>query len=152
MTDDKAEDRRQHDRTHADIRELILKTDAPKDKAMLLILLKISESLESNTVLTQDVSDKLDQHIKRYDVHETEDKVRVGSIKTGWRILSGVVVVLQGLTMMAVKNHVDEDKQLVASVASIKQDIARDVGSLRHDVDVIIERKKVEDELLRRKD
>jgi hypothetical protein len=61
------------DSTPEDIRQLILQTEAPKDKALLLILLKMSENLNANTALTQKLSDQLDLHVDQFTKHEAKE-------------------------------------------------------------------------------
>lgn len=58
------------EKVHEDIRDLILETDAPKDKAMLLILLRISENLTANTVLTKKLNEQFDKHLIQFAQHE----------------------------------------------------------------------------------
>jgi len=152
MTDEQNEDRRAHDRTHTDIRELILKTDAPKDKAMLLILLKISESLEANTLDTQEIKQGLKELNGKYELHEVEDKVRTGSIKFGWRVFAGALIVLQGATALVVKSHIDEDVSIKQSVVVLGDYARSSIGTLRRDVDLLQERRRIEDEVYKRKD
>jgi len=121
--DNSQHDKISSDHTHADIRELILQTDAPKDKAMLLILLKISESLEANTQMTHDVSIKLDEHLENYKKHETDDAVRVGSFKTGWRVISGILIILQGVGLMAIKSYSDQNAVTNTAVSQLQMDV-----------------------------
>lgn len=116
-------DRRNTDRAHLDIRELILKTDSPKDKAMLLILLKISESLEANTSMTHEVSTKLDMHLENYIEHEKIDAIRSAQIKTGWRVLSGIIILLQGLGIYAVRSHIEESQRMDTEIVLMRRDV-----------------------------
>ena len=111
------------DKTHTDIRELILKTDSPKDKAMLLILLKISESLEANTSMTVEVSTKLDNHLDNFIEHEKQEAIKQAQIKAGWRVLSGVLIILQSLALYAVKSHIDEAERMNIEINNIRRDV-----------------------------
>lgn len=123
MTEENKYDRRAADKANSDIRELILKTDSPKDKAMLLILLKISESLESNTSMTHEVSVKLDEHLDNYTEHEKQDAIRCAQIKTGWRVLSGILILLQGFALYAVRSHIDEAGRMDTEIVKIRKDV-----------------------------
>lgn len=125
-----------NDKTHKDIRELILQTDQAKDKAMLLILLKISENLETNTELTQGVSETVEKHIERYETHETREAVLVGQAKVAWFVLSAVLVLVQGVALYAIKSYSDDYRYL--NTAVIK---------LRSDMDILQERRRIEDEI-----
>lgn len=120
---DERVDRRKADRAHLDIGELILKTDSPKDKAMLLILLKISESMEANTCMTHKVSTKLDMHLENYTEHEKIDAIRSAQIKTGWRVLSGIIILLQGFGIYAVKSHIDESQRMGTEIVLMRRDV-----------------------------
>lgn len=124
------------DKTHTDIRELILKTDSPTDKATLLILLKISENLETNTAMTESVASKVADHLVRYEEHETKDAVRVGQIRTAWWMLSGIMVILQGVALYAIKSYSEDYKAVV-----------RNVEEIRRDVDTLKERQRIGDEI-----
>jgi len=90
---------------------------------MLLILLKISESLEANTQMTHDVSIKLDEHLENYKKHETDDAVRVGSFKTGWRVISGILIILQGVGLMAIKSYSDQNAVTNTAVSQLQMDV-----------------------------
>lgn len=123
MPEEQQYNRRATDKAHLDIRELILKTDSPKDKAMLLILLKISESLEANTSMTHEVSTKLDDHLDIFTEHEKQDAIKGAQIRTGWRVLSGILVLLQGIVMYAVKSHMDEARHMSTKINAIQTDV-----------------------------
>ena len=123
MPEEQQYNRRATDKAHLDIRELILKTDSPKDKAMLLILLKISESLEANTSMTHEVSTKLDDHLDIFTEHEKQDAIKRAQIRTGWRVLSGILVLLQGVVMYAVKSHMDEARHMSTEINAIQTDV-----------------------------
>lgn len=123
MEEEKVYDRRAADKAHLDIRELILKTDSPKDKAMLLILLKISESLEANTSMTHEVSIKLDEHLDNFVEHEKQEEIKNAQIKAGWRVLSGVLILLQSLALYTVKSHFDEANRMNLEILSIRKDV-----------------------------
>ena len=123
MTENQKFDRRVIDKAHLDIRELILKTDSPKDKAMLLILLKISESLEANTSMTHEVSTKLDMHLENYTEHEKIDAIRSAQIKTGWRVISGIIILLQGLGIYAVRSHIEESQRIGTEIVLMRRDV-----------------------------
>lgn len=123
MKEEKVYDRRAADKAHLDIRELILKTDSPKDKAMLLILLKISESLEANTSMTHEVSVKLDEHLDNYVEHEKQDAIRCAQIKTGWRVFSGILILLQGVALYAVRSHIDEANRMDTEIVKMRNDV-----------------------------
>ena len=123
MGEEQKFDRRVTDKAHLDIRELILKTDSPKDKAMLLILLKISESLEANTSMTHEVSTKLDMHLENYTEHEKIDAIRSAQIKTGWRVLSGIIILLQAIGVYAVRSHIEESQRMGAEIVLMRRDV-----------------------------
>ena len=52
------------------IDDLILATDNPSDKAMLLVLNKIATSLDENTQLTRTLTCDLQAHTKAFQEHE----------------------------------------------------------------------------------
>lgn len=126
------------DKTHTELRSLIMETEAPKDKATLLIMLKISESLAENTDLTQNLSEKVDGHMDRYTAHETREAVLVGQAKTAWFILSGVLVLVQGVALYAIKSYIDDYRALNDRVSVI-----------RRDLDTVTERWRLENDIRR---
>lgn len=84
------------DTVHADIRDLILETESAKDKAMLLILLRISENLTANTTLTKKLNEQFELHLVQFAKHEAlEMKLFFGG---RWvvRVMLAVLVIGQG--------------------------------------------------------
>jgi len=133
MTDQPFE-RRNIDRVHAEIRDLILKTDDPKDKAQLLIMLKFSDSIDTLSGITKEVSGKLDEHLDHYDKHITEGAVRDGQVKLGWKLIVAFLAASQGVAWYAIKGHLESDHALEVTVSTI-----------RKDVDMLQERRRIED-------
>lgn len=55
------------------IDELIVETPDAKDKALLLILKKISDNLEDNTALTRTLTQDLKAHTDAFEKHEKDE-------------------------------------------------------------------------------
>lgn len=109
------------EKVHEDIRDLILETDSAKDKAMLLILLRISENLTANTVLTKKLNEQFDTHVVQFAKHEAlEMKLFFGG---RWvvRVMLAALVIGQGaLTWFGAKT-LSQFEQLQADVQHLKE-------------------------------
>ena len=134
---------RPDDETHTQIRDMILKTNDPKERATLLILLRISESLEENTAETHGISAAVTTlttgvtaHVERFNAHAKEDEIRVGKAKAAWWVVTGMVGVIALLGAMLLKYHLDK---LTTVETQVEQ--------LRRDVDQVRERHRIEDEV-----
>lgn len=126
------------DQTHDAIRALIMETDAPKDKAVLLILLRISEGLEKNTELTRGLEAAVTANSKSFTTHEANEAAMLGKARTAWWVFTGMLGFVSILAAVLLKIYTDDFKV-----------VQTDVATLKHDVGLIQERHRIEDEILK---
>jgi len=128
-------ERRGVDENHKDIRDLILSTEAPKDKAMLLILLKISDNLEDNTALTLGTK-------TAFESHEEKEQKMLAKATGAWWVLSGLMVMIIAVFAFWAKSGLEDFKILSKTV----QEHAISISDLRKDVHTLQERNLIHDE------
>ena len=145
MTDHYSQDRRATDNTQEDIRSLILDMPDQKDKAILLILLRMATKLEKNTDLTENVLEKVETQAIWSASHEGNEKELIGKAAGAWYVLSGVIVIAMSVAGFWYKGVADEYKALGATVQSHKEKIAE----IRKDVDLLQERERIQDGVLK---
>ena len=141
MIDHSSQDRRATDNTQEDIRSLILDMPDQKDKAILLILLRMAANLEQNTALTKNVSEKVETQVLWSATHESAEKVLIGKAAGAWYVLSGVIVFALGLSGFFIKGLAEDYKTLGVTVASHTVSIKE----IRKDVDLIQELARIKD-------
>ena len=97
-----------------EIRELIMQTESPKDKAMLLILHRIADSLDTNTDMTRDLDSKFSRH----------EKEEMALIQQGRGFLRAIIFALaafQGLMAYMLNEHVQSHKRLLEEVRTLSE-------------------------------
>lgn len=77
------------------IENLIAQENDPEKRLFLLVLQQIKLSLMANTVLTKDVSAKLDTHIKIFTGHVTDTAKMINTGKGMWKVVAILGGVLQ---------------------------------------------------------
>lgn len=139
--DTKEYHRRKYDdfpeQTHEAIRELIMKTDAPKDKAVLLILLRISEGLEDNTRLTQGLETTVREHNAALATHEADELLLLGKAKTAWWVFTGMLGALSLLAALVLRMYVEEFRTMQVDLVTLKQDMRTVQERLRAEEEVL---------------
>jgi hypothetical protein len=124
MTEEKrSSERLLHDKSSEDIKELIMKTPDPKDKAVLMILLTISDDLFRNTQLTVSLSDKFEKHVDAFVKH-AEDEMKI--INQGRGFLRGIIIALafiQILTAYIFTQHMAEFGNMQESVKHMEKEL-----------------------------
>lgn len=106
------------DPTEVKILELIELTQDSKDKAFLLILLKLNGNLSNNTYVVTEVAAKLDRHLTIFEVHAEEEAIRLShseGIRKTISYISGFVqtvliaLVIYFNTQLIQLNHKDNE-------------------------------------------
>lgn len=83
------------------ISSLIEDADDPKDRAFLIVLQQINQSLIANTSTINDVASQLNAHLVNYETHAKKSEALVNRGKGAWLIASWVIGILQ-LAIIAV--------------------------------------------------
>lgn len=99
------QNRRATDKLPLDIDQLIMQEDDPKQRAFLIVLNSINNSLIANTETIKDVSEKLDAHLTSYENHVEQEEALLNRGRGAWRVMawviSGVQVIGLGIWAMA---------------------------------------------------
>ena len=97
--------RRATDKLPLDIDQLIMQEDDPKQRAFLIVLNSINNSLIANTETIKDVSEKLDAHLTSYENHVEQEDALLNKGRGAWKVMawviSGVQVIGLGIWAMA---------------------------------------------------
>ena len=93
------------DKLPLDIDQLIMQEDDPKQRAFLIVLNSINNSLIANTETIKDVSEKLDAHLTNYENHVEQEDALLNKGRGAWKVMawviSGVQVIGLGIWAMA---------------------------------------------------
>ena len=122
--------------TEEEILELARRENDPKDRAYLLLLLKINSNLEANTQATKDISSEIQTHRAEFEQHRIEfrkhvtDEAALFNQGRGmWRVTAVVLTVMQvaafSLASWYVNKQDDESKQLKAISDSVVRNEAK---------------------------
>lgn len=99
------QNRRATDKLPLDIDQLIMQEDDPKQRAFLIVLNSINNSLIANTETIKDVSEKLDAHLTSYENHVEQEDALLNKGRGAWKVMawviSGVQVIGLGIWAMA---------------------------------------------------
>lgn len=99
------------------IEQLIVATDDPKDKAVLLILLEMGKSLSENTKLTKELH-------AEFRLHAQEEVALIIKGRFLWRLLLAAALAAQGILGWYFTRHLDAFEKLQARVAEMSLAIA----------------------------
>lgn len=109
--------------TNQDIRQLILETESSKDKAMLLILLKISDNLGANTKMTQGLTEQLTSHISTFAEHEKKEMALINQGRGAFRVALFSLTVFQAAFAWYGTQVVSDFKETREAVANLQSDM-----------------------------
>ena len=103
------------------IEELIMSADDPKDKAMLLVLNKIADSLDENTELTRNLTCDLKAHTAAFQQHEKDE---MSLINQGRGFLRAAIIGLaavQGLFAWYFQQHLEKTEFMADSINKLNE-------------------------------
>lgn len=106
------ERRREIDKMQQQIEDLIVAADNPKDKAFLLIMNKIAVSLDTNTFLTQSLSDEFQAHTKAFKNHEAAELSLINQGKGGLKVGMWLLGIIQTLVIVVASSQISELKDM----------------------------------------
>lgn len=86
-------------RTQAEIEDLIKGEGDPKSRALLIVLNSINSSIIANTATTVAVSEKLDDHLTRFDSHSKEQDAIINRGRGATKMLSIVLTAVQAIVI-----------------------------------------------------
>ena len=106
------------------IEELILATNDPSDKALLLVLNKIATNLDENTALTRTLTSDLQAHTKAFQEHEKTEMALINQGRGAIRVALVALAVFQGIVAWYGRQVVEEFREVKEQVLSNTQEIA----------------------------
>ena len=107
------------------IEKLIAQENDPEKRVFLLVLQQIKNSLVANTSLTQDVSEKLDSHIKTFTTHVADTAKMVNTGKGMWKIVAILGGVLQVIFIWIFSTVLDEFKVIHENAAHVTLELTK---------------------------
>ncbi len=78
-----------------DIDGMILEENDPKQRAFLIVLNSINNSLVANTKMTSDVANKLELHLEVYATHASQNEELLNKGRGAWRVAGWIVGIVQ---------------------------------------------------------
>jgi hypothetical protein len=112
------ERRREIDKMQQQIEDLIVAADNPKDKAFLLIMNKIAVSLDTNTFLTQSLSDEFQAHTTAFKNHEAAELALIHQSKGGIRVGMWFLGIIQLIVIAVASSQLAEIKEMKQELLS----------------------------------
>lgn len=123
MTDPK---RRSSDRRpSADIEKMIMQEDDPKQRAFLIVLNSINNSLVANTETIRDVSDKLEAHLENFENHSRNEEAIMNKGRGAWKVAAWVIGVAQIAGVFVWTQAREEVKEINSSLKAEREVIVR---------------------------
>lgn len=108
-----------------DIQDLIVKAVDPKDKAMLIVLLKISESLRETTHVVKEMRDDFETHMENFAKHEKNEADLISGGRGVVRAAIVFLALLQGIIIWQVSRFVADIDETRDAVHQIKIELSR---------------------------
>lgn len=90
-----AQSRRHTDKLPMEIETMILEENDPKQRAFLIVLNAINNSLVANTDTIREVSSKLETHLTNFDEHTRAEDALLNKGRGAWHIVVWVIGVAQ---------------------------------------------------------
>ena len=80
-----------------DISQMIADENDPKQRAFLIVLHSINQSLEANTNTVREISDKLEGHLEAFGHHVSSEERLINQGRGAWKIFAWVLGIAQAL-------------------------------------------------------
>lgn len=103
-----------------DIDQMILAEDDPKQRAFLIVLNSINNSLIANTETIKDVSGKLDAHLTSYEKHVEQEDALLNKGRGAWRVMAWVIGAVQMVGLGIWNEARTEIKDINAALRSLE--------------------------------
>lgn len=79
----------------SEIEQMIMQENDPKQRAFLIVLNSINNSLIANTDTIREVSDKLESHLANFEEHTRSEEALMNRGRGAWQIATWVIGVAQ---------------------------------------------------------
>lgn len=80
-----------------DISQMIADENDPKQRAFLIVLHSINQSLEANTDTVREINSKLENHLQAFGVHVSNEEQILNQGRGAWKVFAWIVAVVQVL-------------------------------------------------------
>lgn len=101
----------------ADIEQMILNEDDPKQRAFLIVLNSINNSLIANTDTIRDVSEKLENHLTNFEEYTKTEEAMLNKGRGAWKVITWVISVVQ-IIGLGIWTDVRGDLQNISETAA----------------------------------
>ena len=108
--------RRASDHRPLDIEAMIAEENDPKQRAFLIVLNSINNSLMANTKTTTDVAEKLDAHLTRYEEHTNGEAALINKGIGAWKVIAWTLGLAQSVLVVGVGYLSNDLKEIHASI------------------------------------
>jgi len=112
--------RRSTDKLPVDIESMIMQEDDPKQRAFLIVLNSINNSLVANTETIREVSEKLETHLTHFEEHTRNEEALLNKGRGAWKVAAWVIGVVQVIGLGIWSQARDEIKDIHASVQKVQ--------------------------------
>ena len=92
---DEAPRRRHTDKIPLDIDQMIIDEPDAKQRAFLIVLNSINQSLIANTSTVRDISIKLEAHLDNFEVHVANEDAIMNRGRGAWKVMAWVLGLAQ---------------------------------------------------------
>jgi len=89
------EPRRAADRLPLDIEQMIINEPDQKQRAFLIVLNSINQSLLANTSTVRDISEKLETHLDNFELHAANEEALMNQGRGAWKVMAWVLGIAQ---------------------------------------------------------
>ena len=120
---------------------MILQEDDPKQRAFLIVLNSINNSLIANTETIREVSDKLEQHLEHFDAHTKAEDALMNKGRGMWKVAAWVIGIAQ-LVGLYIWQHAREDLAQINSALQREQVEIAQISTRVSNVEKALETKK----------
>lgn len=129
---EESETKRRADKRQDEIEKLISAENDPKQRALMIVLQSINQSLIANTICTQGIQSDVTQHRKDFVTHAMNEEALINKGKGAWWVMATVLTILQGVVIYgwnASRNEIETMKSQAVEAQLIHQKL---VGRITH--------------------
>lgn len=111
--------RRAMDNNKFDINSMIAEENDPRQRAFLIVLNSINNSLIANTTTTMEVAVKLDEHLTHYEQHTSDEAALINKGIGAWKVVAWASGIAQALMVAGGTYLVNDLKDIHTALNTI---------------------------------